>query len=311
MLTIKGKTAAPGRPLLFDGGFGSLLIAAGLDQGQAPESWLLRRPEAVRQIHRAYVEAGCDLVTTNSFGASPPKLAAVGLAGRDAELNGLAVSLAREAGDATTLVAGDMGPTGLLFPPMGTATSAELEEAFSSQATHLAAAGADLLLIETIYDLREGLAAVNAARQTGLVVFATMTFRFTPRGFFTIMGDAPRPSLEALADAGATAVGFNCGLGSDKMLELVRSVASLDLPLLAQPNAGQPRPGPQGVVYDANPAQFARDLVMMVKEGVCLVGGCCGTDPAFLASARQALNLLARGKDEPPTGTSAPVDRSD
>lgn len=284
-------------PLLLDGGLGSLLIAEGLEPGRAPEWWLLERPGRVAAAHAGYVAAGSDVIATATFGASPPKLASAGLAGRCRELNELGARLAREAaqagaaGGAPVLVAGDIGPSGLLLPPVGGADEARLEAAFAEQAEALAGAGVDLLLIETMYDRREALAAVRAARRTGLPTLSCLTCEARRRGWFTVMGDALVPSLQELAAAGADAVGFNCSVTSDVMVAMAAAAApQLGVPLIAQPNAGQPRATPAGVVYDADPAAFARDLAAMADAGARLLGGCCGTTPAFIAAARRALD---------------------
>ena len=175
-------------PLLLDGGMGSLLIAAGLEDGRAPEHWVLEHPERVEAAHRAYVEAGSRAIQTNTFGASPPKLAASGLEGRCREVNRLAVSVARSAAAGRALVAGDIGPTGLLRPPMGQATECDFLRAFREQVSAFAEAGADFISIETMFDLVEALAALQVAVETGLPVVASMTFEKKKRGFFTIMG---------------------------------------------------------------------------------------------------------------------------
>jgi len=188
------------------------------------------------------------------------------------------------------LVAGDVGPTGCLLPPTGTASPAELEDAFAAQTQALAEAGVDLLSLETMYDLREALAATRAAVATELPVLCSMTFEVRPRGIFTIMGDELTAALGALAEAGAHAIGFNCSVTSSVMIQMVtRARAAMTLPLVAQPNAGQPRATAQGIVYDARPAEFAADQLRMVTEGARIVGGCCGTTPAFISAARQAL----------------------
>jgi 5-methyltetrahydrofolate--homocysteine methyltransferase len=278
------------RPLLLDGGLGSLLIAQGLAPGCAPELWNLEHPERIEAVHREYAAAGSDIVHTNTFGANPPKLIAAGLGGRCREINARAVELARRACPNGVLIAGDIGPTGLMLPPVGTATEEELEDAFDDQAQALADSGVDLVSIETMYDLREALAALRAARQTGLAVIVSMTFEARKRGAFTIMGDALVPSLGALVEAGATAVGLNCSVTSSVMLEMVRPApAAVAAPLAAQPNAGQPRVTPEGVVYDADPTAFADDLAEMVRAGIRLVGGCCGTNSSFIRAARAAL----------------------
>lgn len=285
------RTLLGQRVLLLDGGLGSLLMAAGLERGRAPEWWNLEHPERVGAAHRGYVDAGSDLIHTNSFGASPPKLHAAGLGGRCREVNALAVTIARKACGNSTLVAGDVGPTGLLLAPVGQATAEEIADAFREQAGALAEAGADLISIETMYDLREALAALGAARATGLPVLASMTFEARKRGFFTIMGDPLPASLAALANAGAEAVGCNCSVTSSVMVGMVSEARrSVNAPIVAQPNAGQPHVTPEGTVYIASSEEFARDVVAMVEAGARLVGGCCGTTPEFIACARAALD---------------------
>lgn len=282
------------RALLLDGGMGSLLIAAGLEPGRDPAWWNLERPERVEAAHRGYVEAGSDIVHTNTFGANPVKLRSAGLGGRCREVNARAVEIARRASGGVALVAGDIGPSGLTLPPVGGASVDELHDAFVEQTEALAEAGADLLSIETMFDLREALAALAASRASGLAVLASLTFESRKRGFFTIMGDALVPSLAALADAGADAVGCNCSVTSSVMRLMVEEACgSVRAPLVAQPNAGQPRVTAQGVVYDASVEEFARDAAAMVAAGARLVGGCCGTDPSFIRAARAALDAAA------------------
>ncbi len=280
--------------LLLDGGMGTLLMAMGLASGAASETWNLEHPERVVEAHRRFVAAGSEVVHTNTFGGSPVKLAAAGLEGRCREVNGAAVRLAREAAFGTgTLVAGDVGPTGVFLVPVGQATEELYERAFREQVGALAEAGVDLISIETMYDLREALAAVRAARAetSGLPILASMTFEARRRGYFTMMGDRIVPSLRALADAGADVVGFNCSVGSEVMVGMVREARDeLELPLLAQPNAGQPRAGSRGLLYDATPERFAGDVARMVEAGARVVGGCCGTDPDFIRAIRGALD---------------------
>jgi methionine synthase I (cobalamin-dependent) len=278
------------RVVMLDGGFGSMLIAAGLEPGRAPDWWTLERPDAVAAVHRAYVEAGSDVIHANTFGSTPAKLAAVGLAGRCREVNAAAVVLVRSACGPGTLVAGDIGPTGLLLPPMGAASVAEMRVSFAEQAAALAGAGVDLLSIETMFDLREALAALEAAKETGLPVVASMTFEARPRGFATIMGNRLAPALAELEGAGANAVGCNCSVPPEAMVGMVQAaVAAVRVPVAAQPNAGAPVGSAEGVTYEASPAAFARDLVAMVRAGARLVGGCCGTTPEFIRAARAAL----------------------
>ncbi len=282
--------------LLLDGGLGSLLIEMGLASGRASEAWTAEQPERIAQAHRAYVEAGSDIIHTNTFGATSAKLEAAGLGGRCRELNAAAVALARRAAGPETLVAGDVGPTGKLLPPMGDAGEDLFRDAFCEQTAVLAEAGVDLISIETMYDRREALAAVEAARETGLPILASMTFEARRRGSFTIMGDRIGPSLGALAEAGAAVVGMNCSVVSGDMLAMVREAAALGVPVVAQPNAGLPRMTADGVVYDdASPETFCRDLMAMADAGARVVGGCCGTDPRFIRRVRRALDARGAG----------------
>ena len=277
-------------PLLLDGGLGTLFIAAGLEAGRDPAWWNLERPGLVEAAHRLYAEAGSRLVHTNTLGGTPPKLEGSGLAGKCHEVNTKAVEIARSAVGSGVLVAGDVGPTGLLRPPMGQASTEEFRRAFEPQVRALAEAGADLLSIETMYDLHEALAAVAAALTTGLPVLASMTFEKRKRGFFTIIGDPLVPSLAALADAGAHAVGFNCSVTSTVMVEMVlEAIPTARAPLIAQPNAGQPRVEAGTATYDASPEEFAKDIEAMARAGARLLGGCCGTTPEFIREAGRRL----------------------
>jgi 5-methyltetrahydrofolate--homocysteine methyltransferase len=285
--------------VLMDGAMGTQLIAMGLELGEPPDKWNLDHPDRVVEVHRGYLAAGCDIIQTNTFGANPIKLSQSGLAGTCPEINAKAVELARTAARSATMretvfVAGNVGPTGLFLPPVGAATDDQLRSAFAEQIEALASSGADLISIETMYDLREARAAVQAASRTGLPIFASMTFAAKPRGFFTIMGDRIGPSLKALGDAGAHVVGFNCTVTGHEMIPMVvEAKQETGLLVIAQPNAGPPLTTDSGVRYDADPETFARDLVEMVQAGARVVGGCCGTDPEFIRAARIALDGIS------------------
>lgn len=288
------------RVLMLDGGMGSLLIAGGLEQGRAPEWWNLEHPDRVEAAHRQYVAAGSDIIQTNTFGGSPHKLATFGLEGRCDEVNQRAVEIARASCGPQTWVAGDIGPTGLMLPPVGTATEDALYAGFCEQARALAAAGADLIAVETMYDLREALAAVRGARATGLPVFASMTFEAKKRGAFTIMGDRLVPALQQLRDAGASAVGMNCSVTSDVMLGMAKeALASVEAPLILQPNAGAPQATREGIRYDVDPERFVGDMQQALAAGARVLGGCCGTDPSLLGRLRQAIDRFNAARATP------------
>lgn len=272
------------RTVLFDGAMGTELMARGLGPGSVPELWNVEKPGLVREVHEAYFAAGADVVTTNSFGGSTLKLAAHGLESRAFELNRAAARLAREAAPEGRFVAGSVGPTGKFLRPQGPATEEEFEAAFAEQVRGLEAGGADVLLVETQYDLREALAAVRAARRVSkLPVFVTMTFNARPRGFFTLMGDTVARSAAELERAGASAFGANCTLASDQMAACVRACREATaLPLIAQANAGQPVAEADGrISYTQSLEDYVRHVPDIVRAGAVFVGGCCGTTPSF------------------------------
>ena len=275
--------------VVFDGGMGSQLIARGLEAGHPPEEWNRAHPKTVQEIHRAYADAGAEVITTNSFGGTPARLSAHGLGNDVVTLNNAAVRLARVAAATTAagtrprLVAFSMGPTGRILPPVGDATERELESEFAAQLAGLSEP-IDLVLIETVFDLREGLCALRAARRmVSVPIGVTLTFKRTPRGFFTEMGDHVAASFAKLESAGAAFVGANCTIASSDMVDLAREMrGATALPLLCQPNAGAPDIEGGKPVYRQRPDAFAGDAIRMFETGVNAVGGCCGTTPEFI-----------------------------
>jgi 5-methyltetrahydrofolate--homocysteine methyltransferase len=270
---------------------GTLLQRRGLDPGEAPETWNLTRPADVAEVAGLYADAGADLVHTNSFGGSPLKLAAHGLAARAEEINRAAAAAARRGAAGRALVSGSLGPCGRLLAPHGDADPDEVRAGFLLQAQALLAGGAALLTVETMIDLREALLAVGAAREAAGdgVVMATMTFEPSPRGWFTIMGDDVPAVVAGLASAGADVLGGNCGQGSGGLLAVAREFsAATALPLLIQPNAGLPALAGGEVRYPEDPAHMAAFLPDLVAAGVRIVGGCCGTTPAHIAALVRA-----------------------
>ncbi len=279
------------RPLLLDGGLGTQLIAAGLEAGQPPERWVLEHPERVLAVHRDYVAAGAELIHPCTFGANRLRLRPFGMEDRLEEINTRAVALARQAG--APWVLGDIGPVGEYLPPVGKGDPEIWRGAFEEQAALLARQDIDGFHIETMSDLREArvaLAAIQAVAPA-LPVMVSMTFDRKRRGFFTVMGDPLAASLRALAHDGAVAVGANCSITSPDMRDLAtEALAAVVLPVVLQPNAGRPRVTAEGVVYDQDPAAFVQDVAAMARAGVRVVGGCCGSDPGFIAGLRAALD---------------------
>ncbi|MFH1862926.1 MAG: homocysteine S-methyltransferase family protein [bacterium] len=281
-----------GPPLLFDGGLGSRLIQMGLPAGVAPEVWVLQHPQRIEQVHREYAEAGAEVITTCTFGANRLRLQKQGWQDQIAEINRQAVALVRQSIGEPTWIAGDLGPTGEFFAPLGTLTPAAASQIYREQAAFLAAAGIDFLLLETFYDLQEALICIHACQEVApqLPVAATLTFDQKTRGFFTVMGNPLVTSLQELAEAGAFLVGANCTLEANGMLDLARvATAEIRTPLLVQANAGNPQITPEGVVYPQNPEEFCRCAAEMLDLGVRAIGGCCGTDERHIRALKELI----------------------
>lgn len=274
--------------LLFDGAIGTILIRQGLTGGKASEQWTLEQPEVLTGIHRQYFEAGSDVVTTNTFGGNAIKLAHCGLENRIEEINRFGVALVREAVGEIGYVAGDLGPTGQMLEPSGPLEPEAAQAAFCQQAAYLADAGADLIIIETIFDLTEAIAAIKGAREAcDLPVFSTMTFQETTRGFVTIMGNGVEASLKEMLAAGAVAVGANCSLGSESMLKMARKVRDMiEAPLIFQPNAGTPEVRKSETFYPEKKDDYAENMIQLKAAGVEIVGGCCGTTPEYIRAIK-------------------------
>jgi len=273
------------RVVLFDGGIGTELMQEGLPQGTCPELWNVDRPEIVRGIHRRYFEAGSDVVSTNSFGGNPVKLAGHKLKDRCREFNLAAGRNAVAEKTGGKFVAGSIGPAGKFLKPTGELEEEDLTRAFAVQAEALAEGGVDFLLVETMYDLREAVCALRGARSVSpLPVFVTMTFGPTPRGFFTIMGNGVRQCIQELEKHHVPVVGANCTLDSAAMVGLVKEFRKeTSLPLLIQANAGQPSVSGDGkVIYSQDMDDYIRHIPLIIAGGANLIGGCCGTNPEYI-----------------------------
>lgn len=284
--------------LLFDGGMGSMLIAAGLGDGEAPDVWSVTRPEVLVDIHKQYLEAGADVIQTNTFGGTPIKLAAScrGEAPDASALNRRAAEIARQAidefGGTGKFLAGDIGPTGEFFPPMGTLSVDAARTSFRKQAAALEKGGVDLYLIETMYDIKEAVEAIRAVKEVSdKPIVCELTMDRKKKGYFTIVGNSPAEAAEVLVAEGAAVIGANCSITSGEMLDLAVEMRALtEVPLLFQPNAGLPAFSDGEAVYGQKPEEFAADLVKMIETGANAVGGCCGTTPDFIRAARASID---------------------
>jgi 5-methyltetrahydrofolate--homocysteine methyltransferase len=268
---------------------GTMLFDRGLEPGTCPESVTLSDPEALQQIAQLYLDAGAEIVTTNTFGASPARLSTYGLADKTEVLNEIAARVVRDVVGDRAYVAGSCGPSGKLLEPYGDATPDELYQGFCRQIGSLVAAGVDCVFVETMTDLTEATLAVRAAKDVAshVPVVACMTFDATPRGYYSVMGVSVAAAAEGLAAAGAEAIGSNCGNGSENMLEVAREFrAETDLPLMIQPNAGMPQTEDGKIVYGETPDYMASVLRRLVALQVAVIGGCCGTTPQHIAAIR-------------------------
>jgi len=281
--------------LIADGATGTMLQRMDLPPGAAPERWNLENPDAVRALHRSYVEAGSNLILTNTFGGSRLRLAMEGLDDQVHEINRTAAQLAHEVAGDQILVLGDIGPTGQLMEPMGTLTYEEAVRVFAEQSAALAEGGVDAILIETMSDLNEAKAAVEGARQaTDLPILVTMSFDTYGR---TMMGVKPADAARELWALGVKAVGVNCGRTLDENLEAIRQMreALPQATLMAKPNAGLPRLEGTEAVYDVTPEVMADYARQFAALGIKIFGGCCGSTPDHIQAVAQALSNSEAG----------------
>lgn len=274
-----------GRMLVSDGAWGTTLLKMGLRPGECPEAWNLNRFETVKAIAQSYIEAGADMVETNSFGGNYFKLKNYGLEDKVAEINEAAARASLQAANGRAWVLGSMGPSGKMLI-IEEVTEQELYEAFKEQAQALERGGVNAICIETMSDGTEAEIAVRAAKEnTRCEVICTFTFDKTVRGDFrTMMGLSPRQAVEIVKAAGADIAGTNCGHGMEDMAEIVRQMreAGPELPLLVHANAGLPVNVNGEDVYPESPETMAGYVKALVKAGANIIGGCCGTTPEHI-----------------------------
>jgi 5-methyltetrahydrofolate--homocysteine methyltransferase len=280
--------------LLADGATGTNLFQMGLVSGDSPELWNVERPDKIRVLAQSFVDAGSDIILTNTFGCNRRRLMLHNLQDRCRELNMAAVRIAREAAstaDRQIIVAGSVGPTGDLFAPLGVLTEAEAVEVFVEQMVALKEAGADVAWIETMSAAEEMRAAAKAATRAGLPFVLTASFDTAGR---TMMGITP-PAFTDFIDAlpgHPIAIGANCGVGASDLLVSVRSILEThpDAIVVAKANCGIPQFVAEEIVYSGTPALMADYARMAIDTGARIVGGCCGTAPGHLAAMRHAID---------------------
>lgn len=294
MKTSLQNLLASGKTVVADGGMGTLLFTRGLARGSAPELWNVERPDEIRAVHRDYINAGAQIILTNSFGGTRFRLDLHGLGDRTAELNLIAARLARAAADAApqpVVVAGSMGPTGQMLVPYGMLEFDEAVNAFCEQAEALVAGGVDVLWIETMSDLEEVRAAVEGCRcvAPGFPIVTTLTFDTNGR---TMMGVTPEQALQTLNEFGVLALGGNCGNGPAEIEGTVERMhaANPETVLVAKANAGLPRMVGDHAVYDATPEVMADYARRVQGLGARIIGACCGSTPDHIRAIAAAVS---------------------
>jgi len=285
-----------GEILVSDGAMGTMLIERGLQSGKPPESLNLTNPEILEDIARLYLDAGADIIQTNTFGASPLKLAENGLQQQTEAIIESAVNAVRKVVGDRAYVLGSCGPTGRLLKPYGDTDAETIFESFVRQITALVNASVDIVCIETMSDIHEAMLAVKAAKDVSpnTPVIATMTFSATPRGFFTIMGNDIKQAIQSLHEAGADIVGSNCGNGIENMVTIASEIRRFTkLPIIIQSNAGLPEIKKGRLFYPESPEFMASKVPALIANGVSIIGGCCGTTPAHIRAIRKAVASMS------------------
>ena len=279
--------------LVADGAMGTMLMACGLKPGDVPESFNLTQPEILEKIASLYLDAGAEIIQTNTFGASPLKLSFYSLDDKTEEINRNAVLAVRKAVGERAYISASCGPSGRLLKPYGDTEPEDVYSSFERQLKTLINSGVDIICVETMTDLTEATLAIKAAKTVSpsTPVMATMTFDPTPRGFYTIMGINIEQAAKGLETAGADIIGSNCGNGIENMIKIAIEFRQKSrLPLIIQSNAGLPEIKMNTVFYPETPEFMAEKAKELVSIGVSIIGGCCGTTPEHIRALCEMLN---------------------
>jgi 5-methyltetrahydrofolate--homocysteine methyltransferase len=279
--------------LVSDGAIGSLLLDKEIKSGDCPEKINLENPDILKDIAQAYLNAGADIIQTNTFGASPLKLSDYGLDDQMVEINKNAFQATKSVIGSDAFVSGSIGPTGKMLLPYGDTNPEDLEKNYEKQIRVLIESGVDLLCIETMTDLNEALIAVISARNISqtIPIIATMTFDVIPNGCMTIMGNSVGEVCTKLEEAGANIVGSNCGNGTDNMIKIANEfISNTKLPIIIQSNAGMPIIQNDKVIYGETPEEFAEFTKTLIDMGISIIGGCCGTTPDHINAIRMIVD---------------------
>ncbi len=283
------ETLLSSGPVVTDGAWGTQLQARGLAPGECPDAWNLTHPDLVEQVARAYVEAGSQVILSNTFGASSLSLARRGLDAKAAEINRAGAAISKRAAAGKAFVFASIGPSGKMLMS-GEVTEDELHASFTQQAQALKEGGADALVIETMADLAEAKIALAAAKTSGLPVVACVVFDSGRNKDRTMMGNTPEQAATELTEAGADVVGANCGVGIAAYVPICKRLkANTDKPVWIKANAGLPEVVDGRTTWKTTPEEFASYAPALVEAGASFLGGCCGTRPEFIAATLKAL----------------------
>lgn len=278
------KLLKTGKLLVSDGAWGTYLFKKGLVSGDCPEAWNLTHYQEVLNIAKSYIEAGSDIISTNSFGANIFKLSQYKLSEKLSDICKISAEISRKAAGEEKIVMASLGPTGK-FLMMGDITVNDLYDSFKQQAIAFEAGGADAVCIETFYALDEAEQAIKAVKEnTSLAVICTFTFDKTQDGYKSLMGTTPQLMTESLTSFGADIIGANCGSGFEDMIEIVKNIreVSKEIPIIIQSNAGLPVFENGNLVYSETPEKIKNIVPKIIEAGANIIGGCCGTTPEHI-----------------------------
>lgn len=284
--TVLGKK----RPVILDGAWGTQLQSQGLAPGESPDKWNLEYPDRIERVARSYVDAGSQIILTNTFGANRLMLEKHGIADQCEAINRAGVEISRRAVAGTeSLVFASVGPSGRMLL-MKQTTPEELETVFTQQCEAIAAAGADGIVLETFCDIAEILCAIRAAKKTGLPVVGSLVFDTGKQKDRTMMGQTPEQVAKALEEAGVDVLASNCGQGIDGFLKIAqRYKAASTLPVWIKGNAGLPIMEGDSIHYPFGPKEFGEYVIPLLEVGIDFLGGCCGTTPAHITEIKRLL----------------------
>lgn len=280
--------------LVCDGAMGTMLMSKGMPKGACPDYWGIKNKKILASIHKAYIDAGCDMIITNTFGANAIKLKKFKLQKKAKDINKKATEIAWEAaGGSRVYVLGDVGPTGEYLKPVGDVEPEEMLHVFTEQVKALQGAGVDAIILETMSDLEELKTAIMAAKEnTKLPLIACMTFQRTAKkGFRTTSGISIPQFVNDSLLSGCDAIGANCSIAISDMVELISEMRNLSTSfLIAQPNAGSPKLVDNKAVYEQSPDEFKKFIPQLIKAGANIIGGCCGTTPEHIWRIKEVVS---------------------